>query len=150
MKICLVCSHGGHLTEMQQLMDAFEGHKTVLITYSSERTNSLNNGYLIRHRGEKFVYLFPTMLDTILKAINILLKEKVDVIVSTGGEIAIPFCYIGKLLGAKIVYIESLCRITTTSGSGKIIYPIADLFLVQWKSLLKKYGRKAKYWGKVI
>ena len=91
------------------------------------------------------------LIMTLIKAVKILLKEKPDVIISTGGgEIAVPFCYIGKVLGAKVIFIETLTRLTTPSGGGKLVYPIADLFLVQWESLLNRYGKKAKYWGKVI
>ena len=81
------------------------------------------------------------------KAIGILIREKPDVLVSNGGLLPIPFSYIGKLFGSNIIYIESAARVTTASGAGKLVYPIADLFLVQWKSLLKQYGRKAKYKG---
>ena len=150
MKICLVCSHGGHLTQMLQLMDAFEGYETFFVTYNSEATKNLKNTYLIKHYGEKNIHLFLMMINMTLKAVSILTKEKPDVIVSNGGEIAIPFCYIGKLLGIKIIFIESLSRVTSKSGTGKIIFPIADLFLVQWESLSGKYGKKAKYWGKVM
>ncbi|MCK5494657.1 MAG: capsular biosynthesis protein, partial [Candidatus Omnitrophica bacterium] len=91
------------------------------------------------------------LIKTSIKAIKILIKERPDVIISTGGgEIAVPFSYIGKLLGAKVIFIETLARITAPSGGGKLVYPVADLFLVQWESLLQKYGNKAKYWGKII
>ena len=150
MKMCLVCSHGGHLIQMLRLMDAFEGCETFFVTYNSEITKNLKNAYLIKHYGDKNRYLFLMMINTTLKAFSVLIKEKPDIIVSNGGEIAIPFCYIGKLLGAKIIFIESLSRVTSKSGTGKIVYPIADLFLVQWELLLKKYGKKAKYWGAVI
>jgi UDP-N-acetylglucosamine:LPS N-acetylglucosamine transferase len=149
MKICLVGS-GGHLTQILQLMDAFEGYETFFVTYNSETTKNLKNTYLIKHYGERNIHLFLMMINITLKAFSILIKEKPDVIVSTGAEIAIPICYIGKFMGKKIIYIESLSRIRTRSGTGKIIYPIADLFLVQWQSLLKRYGKKAQYWGKVI
>ena len=38
MKICLVCSPGGHLTQMLRLieMGAFEGHKTFFITHRDQ------------------------------------------------------------------------------------------------------------------
>ena len=91
------------------------------------------------------------LIKTLIKAVKILIREKPDVIISTGGgEIAVPFCYIVKVLGAKVIFIETLARMTTPSGGGRFVYPIADLFLVQWESLLEVYGSKAKYWGKVI
>ena len=150
MKICLVCSHGGHLVQMMRIGDAFKGHDDFLVTYDSEATKNIENAYLIKFEGWDLKGKI-LLVKYIIKAFRILIKEKPDVIISTGGgEIAVPFCYVGKVLGAKVIFIETLSRITTPSRGGQLVYPIADLFLVQWESLLKKYGAKAKYWGKVI
>ena len=154
MKICLACTHGGHLVQMMRLLDAFEGYNYFFVTYRSEATKNFKNAYFLKfeEKGLKAKIMLKIMLvKTIINAVKILIKEKPDVIISTGGgDIAVPFCYIGKVLGAKVIYIESLSRITTASAGGRLVYPIADLFLVQWESLLEKYGSKAKYWGKVI
>ena len=150
MKICLVCSPGGHLTQMQRLMPAFEGRDYFFVTFKSDYSRHLERAYLIEY---KLGYIRErlTWLKTVFIALRILLKERPQVVISTGGgEIAIPFCYIGKLLGAKVIFIETLARVTTRSAAGKLIYPLADLFLVQWETLLKKYGKKAQYWGSVI
>ncbi len=150
MKICLVCSQGGHFVEMMKLLEAFKEHEYFFITYDSMATRNLENTYLIKFE-EKGMKAKIMLIKTLIMAAKILIKEKPDVIVSTGGgEIAVQFSYIGKILGAKIVFIETLARITASSGGGKLVYPVADLFLVQWEPLLKKYGRKAKYWGKII
>ena len=42
MKIAIVCSHGGHLTQMLYLMDAFKGNDIIIITYDSKRTQELD------------------------------------------------------------------------------------------------------------
>ncbi|MFC1969675.1 PssD/Cps14F family polysaccharide biosynthesis glycosyltransferase [Chloroflexota bacterium] len=150
MKICLACSHGGHLTEMQRLMPAFDGKEYFFVTHKSEYSRHLERAYFIEYK-EGYVRERVTWLKTIFIALRIMLKERPDVVISTGGgEIAVPFCYVGKLLGAKVILIETLTRITTKSAAGRLIYPIADLFLVQWESLLKRYGKKAHYWGNVI
>jgi beta-1,4-N-acetylglucosaminyltransferase len=148
-KICLVCSKGGHLEQMVQLLDAFNGHDIFIVTHKSDIDSDIRS-YFVRSSKGKIVSRI-TMLYTFVEAIKILLKECPDIIVSTGsGVIAVPFCYMGKILGMKILYIESLARIKTPSAGGKFVYPIADLFLVQWQSLLKAYGKKAKYWGNII
>jgi UDP-N-acetylglucosamine:LPS N-acetylglucosamine transferase len=150
MKICLVCTQGGHFVEMKRLLDAFKEHNYFFVTYNSEATRNLRNAYFIKFEGRGLKAKIM-LAKTLIKAFKILIKEKPDVIISTGGgEIAVPFCYMGKLLGAKVIFIETLARITNPSGGGRLVYPIADLFLVQWESLLNKYGNKAKYWGKVI
>lgn len=138
------------MVQMMRIGDAFKGHDDFLVTYDSEATKNIENAYLIKFEGWDLKGKI-LLVKYIIKAFRILIKEKPDVIISTGGgEIAVPFCYVGKVLGAKVIFIETLSRITTPSRGGQLVYPIADLFLVQWESLLKKYGAKAKYWGKVI
>jgi UDP-N-acetylglucosamine:LPS N-acetylglucosamine transferase len=150
MKICLACTHGGHLDEITRLLDIFKEYDYFFVTYNSEATRNLENAYLIKFE-EKCLKAKIMLIKTLMKAIKILIKEKPDVIISTGGgEIAVPFCYISKMLGAKVIFIECSARVTTPSGGGRLVYPIADLFLVQWESLLRKYGNKAKYWGRIL
>jgi beta-1,4-N-acetylglucosaminyltransferase len=63
--------------------------------------------------------------------------------------VAIPFCMIAKLFGKKLVFVESFARTETPSITGRVLYPLADLFLVQWRKNLKHYGDKAKYVGQL-
>lgn len=146
MKICLICSHGGHLTELLQLMEAFEGHETFFITYDSARTRELQRKYLLKNIGQN-----PFRMASAAFSIFIILcKEKTDLIVSTGSEIAIPAFYLAKLFRIKTIFIESWTRVIQPTGTGRIVYPVTDVFLVQWERLLAKYGKKARYEGGII
>ena len=89
------------------------------------------------------------MLKNFSQTWKIIAKEKPDVVISTGAGAAIAACLIGKLMGSKIVFLESYCRIFAPSRSGRFVYRFADLFLVQWEKMLKFYP-KAKYWGAVF
>ena len=84
-----------------------------------------------------------------LYAFRIIKKEKPDVIITTGALIAFPFCVIGKIMRKKIIYIESFARVNGKSLTGKLVYPFADLFLVQWESMLDVYP-KSKYVGGIF
>jgi len=151
MKICLAASAGGHLTQMLRLMDAFEDHDVFFVTIKAKSSENLSNAcYLRDTAGPTKIHMIFNMVIVAIQSLRIILRERPRVIVSTGADVTIPICYIGKFFGVKIIFIESLSRLTSKSGAGKIIYPITDLFLVQWESLLGKYGKKAKYWGKVI
>jgi UDP-N-acetylglucosamine transferase subunit ALG13 len=147
MKIAVVCSHGGHLTEMMYLMGAFEGQDVFFVTYDNPRTRSLSSRhYLFPNFGEK-----PSELLKSLPLIaGILLKEKPDILISNGAEIAIPFFYLSKLLGIKTVFIECYTRVNDPTVTGKSIYPVADLFLVLWPEMLMRYGKKARYHGPLL
>lgn len=146
MKICLVCSHGGHLSEILQLKEAFEGHETFFVTYESVRTRQLEHRYLLRNIGTNPLF----MASATLSILRILLKERPRLIVSTGSEIAIPAFYLAKLLRIKTIFIESWTRVDRPTGTGKIVYPVSDVFLVQWEQMLSKYGKKAKFEGAIV
>lgn len=147
MKIALVCSHGGHLTEILYLMDALEEHDIMLITYNNLRTKNLEyNNYLLENIGTSPIKMFKAFV----QILKILLTEKPDTIISTGSEIAIPAFFWGKIFRIRTIFIESWCRVKSGSATGKIVYYFSDEFLVQWPELLELYGKKARYEGAVI
>lgn len=71
-------------------------------------------------------------------ALKVLKKEKPDVIISSGAAVAVLLFYIGKLLGAKLIYIEVFDRYDKSTVTGKLVYPITDKFIVEWEEM-KKY-----------
>jgi UDP-N-acetylglucosamine:LPS N-acetylglucosamine transferase len=107
-------------------------------------------------KGEKVYWAFyPTnrniknLVRNLYLAMRILVSERPGVIVSSGAGVAVPFIYIGNILGIRTIYIESLTRAEDLSLSGKLIYPIADVLLVQWPQLCSKYA-KAVFKGQII
>ena len=146
-KIGLICSAGGHFAEMLQLWEAFEGYSVFLVTYREKTTVNRKNTYYL----ENIVRSPFAFVVGLIKILWIFVKERPDILFSTGSEIAIPSFYFGKILfHTKLIYLESCAQIFRPSMTGKWIYPITDLFLVQWEPLLKKYGTKAKYVGGLI
>jgi len=146
-KIGLICSPGGHLVEVLQLMEAFEDHPFFFLTYGEKATIDRENTYYIGNFAKN-----PFSLITgALRILYIFLKERPRVLFSTGAEIAIPSFYIGKFLfRTKLVYLECSAQVYHPSLTGKWVYPITDLFLVQWEYLLNQYGPKAKHVGGLI
>jgi len=147
MRIALVCSHGGHLSDLLFLLEALSGHDFFFVTYDSPRTRSLSHRkYFLPNFSEKpaGLLVYP------MRTIQILRTERPDVIISDGAEIAIPFFYLGKALGIKTVFIESYTRIEQPTITGRLVYPVSDLFLVFWPELLPKYGKRTKYWGGLL
>ncbi len=145
----MVCSQGGHYTETLQVLDAFQDHKVFFATYHSAReaeVSRLAPAFFTDNIGASPWRMFLS----IFWALKILLHEKPDVILSLGAEIAIPFFYLGKLLGIRTIFIESWCRVEDLSRTARLVYPVADVFLVQWPQLLKACGPKACYEGAVI
>jgi beta-1,4-N-acetylglucosaminyltransferase len=146
-KIGIICSPGGHFTEVLQLWEAFEGHPTFLVTYKEKATMDRGNTYYMTNLARSPFALIAG----ILKMLVIFLKEKPDILFSTGSEIAVPSFYFGKFLfRTKLIYLECSAQVYKPSLTGKWVYPITDLFLVQWEPLLRQYGPKAKYAGGLI
>ena len=94
--------------------------------------------------GHRAAILFNRSLKALIKntkiAWNVLHKEKPDLIISCGAAVAVPFFYIGKMMGAKLVYIEVFDRIDKPTMTGKMVYPIVDKFVVQWKEQKNVYS----------
>ncbi|MEM5878043.1 MAG: PssD/Cps14F family polysaccharide biosynthesis glycosyltransferase [Candidatus Aenigmatarchaeota archaeon] len=149
MKICISCSMGGHLVEVLQLKNVYKKYNYFYLTFYKKGLVDEIKGekiYFVENPGRNIIKLLKNILQTFF----VLKKEKPDIIISTGAGSAVPSIIIGKLLfNAKIIFIESFARINTKSLSGIIAYPFSDLFLVQWKNMLKLYGKKALYRGAV-
>ena len=149
MKIGIVCSHGGHYTEMLQILEAFSGREVFIATYHSVRegeVRGIGRAYFTDNMGASVW----NMLKGWFWALKVLRRERPQVVVSLGAEIALPFFYLGKLLGARTIFIESWCRVESLSLTGRLVYPAADAFWVQWPQLLEVCGSKAEYHGAVI
>lgn len=142
-KVCFLASSGGHLEEISRLVEIEEKYDNFLVTEKGK--------FEELHFGKKVIYVYQInrkeilfsfkFIGLILKAFKILLKEKPTVLISTGALATVPFCIVGKLLGKRIVYIESFARVDTPSLTGKIIYKLklANLFVVQWEDMLKYF-----------
>lgn len=149
MKIALVCTQGGHLTEALQILDAFEGHVIFFATHHSARDDDLRKIAPVHFC--KGINANPVLfLLTFPWAIKVIMRERPQVIFSPGAEIALPFFFWGKLLRIKTIYLESWCRVNDLSVAGRISYPFVDAFYVQWPQLLRVCGPKAKYFGSVV
>jgi beta-1,4-N-acetylglucosaminyltransferase len=149
MKICLVSSSGGHLTETLQILDAFDDDEIFFVTWHGSReedVKAIAPAYFMTPFGTSPLRL----LRSVPQVLHILVREKPDAIVSLGAEIALPFFFFGKLLGIKTVFIESWCRIDGLSKTGRLLQPLADAFFVQWPQLAEICGEKARYEGAVI
>jgi len=146
-KIGLICSAGGHYTEMLQLWETFEEYPKFLLTYKEVTTMNREGTYYLEN-----IFRGPmAFVKGVVKIFMILLKERPDILFSTGSEIAAPAFYLGKFLfRTKLIYLECSAQVYRPSLTGRFVYPITDLFLVQWEPLLKRYGPKAKYVGGLI
>lgn len=147
-KVIFIASTGGHLNELLQLSPIFKNYDYSLIT---EKTKS-NMGLCKKYPNKVFYLISGTytsflakiiypfkFLGNCIKSLYFFLKLKPDVIVTTGAHNTVPMCYIAHLFKKKVIFIETFANSQGPTRSGKMVYPIADKFIVQWDSMLEFY-----------
>ena len=136
------------MTELTQLEEAYGKYDHFFVTFrrlDTEQLSKKERVYFVADPKRNPLKLFYNSLQSLC----ILLKERPKVIITTGAGVSVPLCILSKLFLAKIIFIDSFCRTEELSGSGKTMYKFADIFLVQWEGLIKKY-KKAIYTGAVF
>lgn len=147
-KICLAASAGGHLTQLRKIAQAWSARPAFWVTTGDMVANSLDDSkvYAVGECNRQHPFRLLTVL---ARCAAITLRERPDIIISTGAAPGCIMCLLGKLLGARIIWLDSITNVDRLSLSGWLVRPFADLFLVQWPELAKRYP-KAEYIGAVI
>lgn len=145
-KICFTASEGGHTHELMQLEELLQKYPGIFITESRNVTSGFDAVYTIPQVNRKSLRFLFRFVRSFFTVWQILSEEKPSHIICFGAMCTVPVCIIGKLMNIKVIYVESYTRIKDLSLTGKILYPVADLFIVQWKQLLYNYP-KAVYGG---
>lgn len=144
----LVCTSGGHFSTMKSLEKFWSQHERVWVTDAQKDTAALAGServHWLPYQAPRDLIMVAQNLPATLK---IVVKEKPDLIVSTGASIAINFAWAAKLLGRKFMFIESLSRSQELSLTGKIVYPACDELYVQWPEMSNRYS-KANFVGHI-
>jgi beta-1,4-N-acetylglucosaminyltransferase len=144
-RILLPSSSGGHLAEIFQLKELLAETEHLFVTEDLPLTRQLLEDRpckFVRPNGRNRDWVFwKNFVINWFLAVPIILKFRPHAIVTTGSHTAIPFCYVGKFLGCKIIYILSFCRIDSKAAAASAVYPIADLFFVQWQQMRSAYPK---------
>lgn len=147
-RVLLVCSPGGHLLQMFRLEPVWRDTDRSWVTLDSADVR-----YLLRDERVQLAH-GPTnrsvraLLANLRLAFSLVRSERPEAIISTGAALAVPFFLVGKLFGVRLVYVESLTRITGLSLSGRIVYPLADAFFVQWPTTTDL--KRARFVGSLL
>jgi beta-1,4-N-acetylglucosaminyltransferase len=153
-KVLFVASDGGHLAQVLSLQNLFEKYEYLILTEKSPATVPLSKKFKIEYlrprpkNNKKNVSFYLTFLTNIFLTLRILIIHKPKFIISTGSLVTLPASYLGKALGAKVIWILTFARITSKETSASLAYPISDLFIVQWPQMLEHY-KKAIYLGSI-
>jgi UDP-N-acetylglucosamine:LPS N-acetylglucosamine transferase len=148
-KICLVASAGGHLSQLLKIVQAVNGHEAFVVTTSEAVRENLTRFGQVHVVGECNRQHGLRVVRVVLTCWRILRHERPNVILSTGAAPGCVCCFLGKLMGAKIIWVDSITNVGRLSLSGWLVRYIADLFIVQWAELAQKY-RGTEYVGTIV
>lgn len=128
-------STGGHLLQLVALREAWDGFERVWVTFDAPDSRALLAGEEVVHAHSPTNRNVPNLLRNFVLALRVVPRLRPTVIVTTGAGVAVPFAWIGRLFGARVVYVESLTRIDRPSLSYRLIRPVVSRTYVQWPEL---------------
>ncbi|MFT8929768.1 MAG: PssD/Cps14F family polysaccharide biosynthesis glycosyltransferase [Sporolactobacillus sp.] len=145
--IVLISSTGGHWSQLIEIYQKCKKKDNIYLITEKNATNDNIKGILFLTQQDRksnwFIFVF---LYNVIKSLYFVLKIKPIEVISTGAGMAVPFLMFSKIVGSKIIFIESFAKVTSPTLTGRIVYKFADEFFVQWPEMLKIYP-KAKYRG---
>jgi UDP-N-acetylglucosamine:LPS N-acetylglucosamine transferase len=146
----LVASSGGHLLQLVQLRADWAPDERHWVTFDKPDARSLLEGerdvIFAHHPTNRSV---RNLVRNLVLAVRVVRRLRPQAVVTTGAGVAVPFCYVARLFGARVIYIESFSRITEPSLTGRLVHPVATRFFVQWPELVARFD-KAEYRGAVF
>ena len=154
-RVLFISSKGGHFSELMKFEPLFKKYKVTIVTEAplnkkkfKKKYEKYNIHFLLRCSNFKIVNVFKIFIDCFI-SLYYFIRFRPKYIVTTGAFAAGPISCIGKIFRSKIIFIETMANINTPTVTGRIIYKFADLFIVQWESMLEVYP-KAVYGGWII
>ncbi|MFN8125470.1 MAG: hypothetical protein U0R64_03030 [Candidatus Nanopelagicales bacterium] len=149
MRLLLVSSAGGHLAQLVALRPWWEEHERLWITFDTLDAQSVLEGESVRFGHSPTTRNIPNLFRNARMARKVLGEYRPDLILSTGAGMAVPYFYLAHRYGASSAFLEVIDRIDTPTLTGRLVYPVADEFLVQWPEQAEMYPG-ARVVGRVI
>ena len=148
-EVLLVCSSGGHLLQLHALAAAWRPFVRAWVSFDKSDVNSLLASERVLYAHGPTNRSVKNLIRNVFLAFSVIRRTRPRVILTTGAGVAVPFSWIGRLAGARVVYVESLTRIESPSLSCRLIRPVADRVYVQWPELVPAVPG-ARYVGNVF
>jgi UDP-N-acetylglucosamine:LPS N-acetylglucosamine transferase len=146
-KIALVSSVGGHLTELLCLRDAYEAHPHFYVF--NDRTQFTPppgvNVYTIAHAERD-----PRVLSNVLEVLRIFRRERPTVMLTTGAGPGVSAAVAARLLGMRVVFVESVAAVERPSLTGVLMELLADAYFVQWPELAQRQENPERWKSNVF
>lgn len=144
-----MCTTGGHLLQMLALRSAWEARSRLWITHANSDATSMLHAERVVYAYSPTTRNLANLIRNLRLAWRVVSRERPKLLITTGAGVAVPFAWVARLRGARIVYVESVTRIEDLSLSAKLVAPIAERLYVQWPELAEAHPR-AVYCGNLL
>ncbi len=148
-RVCLAASAGGHTSQLMKLRQCWDGLDCFSVTTSAAVQKQLAQFGRVYVVGESNRQHPLRVLRTLVCCARIVIAERPAVIVSTGAAVGCLMAFLGKLIGARVAWIDSIANTERLSLSGRLVRPFADLVLTQWPEVARQY-RSVEYVGYIV
>jgi beta-1,4-N-acetylglucosaminyltransferase len=148
-RVLLVASNGGHLLQLVQLRDLWPREARIWVSFRKPDATSLLVGEDVVWAHHPTNRNLSNLIRNAFLAFRTIRHVRPAAVVTTGAGVAVPFCYVARVLGARVVYIESFSRVSDPSLTGRLVHPVASRFFVQWPEMAKRF-RNAEYVGPIF
>ncbi|MGE0776332.1 MAG: UDP-N-acetylglucosamine--LPS N-acetylglucosamine transferase [Sphingomonadaceae bacterium] len=146
-RLLAIASGGGHWVQLRRMLPAFEGFDVAFVsTFDHYVTQVAGHRYYVVPNASRFDLkgFFPGAW----RALRILMKERPDAIITTGSAPMLIFLMLGRLMGARTLWVDSLANPERMSSSGRIARRLAHETVSQWPEVAAAEG--VRYWGSVL
>ncbi len=158
MKILAILGEGGHTKEMVALIDQLgDGIEYAYLVVRDDEVSASKIRvpgpvYRVQRPRDKKHMLLLDIWKTLLcgvQSARALVSFRPTAIITAGPSVAVPGCIVARCLGIRVIFVETGSRVTALSMTGRLVYPWAHLFFVQWPELASRYP-KAVYAGRLF
>ncbi|HHO50529.1 MAG TPA: UDP-N-acetylglucosamine--LPS N-acetylglucosamine transferase [Deltaproteobacteria bacterium] len=141
MRVLLVASSGGHLTQLWWMRPWWSGHERVWVSFDEPHARRLlaHERLIVAHHPTN--RHLPNLARNLALARRILKVERPDLVVSTGAGVGVPFLWLGGRYGARTVFVEVFDRTDAPSLTGRLVAPVVDAIVLQRGSQRAIYPR---------
>ena len=146
-KILAIASGGGHWIQLLRLRPAFAGARVIYASVNKESERAVQGSQFFRfpdaNRERKVALILQ-----ILRIAWIMLRVRPQVVVTTGASCGYVAVRLGRLLGRRTLFIDSIANAEKLSLSAQLALRHANLTLTQWPNLESPKG--PQFHGSVI
>ena len=135
------------MVQVKELATVYEKFDYFYFTFSGGVADEMKKNTHLRTIPDIIRYNPLTWIIGAVASLYIAAVERPDVVITTGAGVVVFFCIFAKLMGAKLIFIESMAKVKKPTLTARFLYPFANLFIVQWPGLLEFFP-KAKYLGR--